>query len=46
MSYLETAFLLVSMGKWTTSYSERVYAQKKFYLNALVKLINVEDENK
>lgn len=32
VSYLEAAFLLVSMEKWTTSYSERVYAQKKFYL--------------
>lgn len=32
MSYLEAAFLLAPMEKWTTSYSERVYAQKKLYL--------------
>ncbi len=30
--YLEQAFLVSSLGKWTTSHSERVYAQKKLYL--------------
>jgi predicted AAA+ superfamily ATPase len=30
--YLESAFLVRRMEKWTTSYSEKVYAQKKIYL--------------
>jgi predicted AAA+ superfamily ATPase len=29
---LETAFLVMPVEKWTTSYSEKVYAQKKIYL--------------
>ena len=29
--YLESAFLVMRMEKWTTSYSEKVYAQKKIY---------------
>jgi len=32
ISYLEGAFLLQSIEKWTTSHSERIYAQKKVYL--------------
>ena len=32
ISYLETAFLVAMMEKWTTSHTERVYAQKKVYL--------------
>ena len=32
VSYLEVAYLAASMGKWTTSHSERVYSQKKLYL--------------
>lgn len=31
IGYLETAFLVKSVEKWTTSYSEKVYAYKKFY---------------
>jgi len=30
--YLESAFLVMPVEKWTTSYSEKVYAQKKVYL--------------
>lgn len=30
--YLEAAFLTASLTKWTTSHSDRVYAQKKLYL--------------
>ena len=30
--HLESAFLVWSMAKWTTSHTERVYAQKKIYL--------------
>jgi len=32
ISYLEAAFLLKSIEKWSTSHSERIYAQKKVYL--------------
>ncbi len=32
VGYLEAAYLAASMGKWTTSHSERVYSQKKLYL--------------
>ena len=32
ISYLESAFLVMPMEKWTTSYSEKVYAQRKVYL--------------
>lgn len=32
IAYLEMAFLVKPMEKWTTSFSERVYSQKKFYL--------------
>ena len=32
ITYLESAFLAMRMRKWTTSYSEKVYAQKKIYL--------------
>lgn len=32
LGHLESAFLLAPLTKWTTSHSERVYAQKKFYL--------------
>ena len=32
IGYLESAFLVMPMGKWTTSYSEKVYAPKKIYL--------------
>ncbi len=32
ISYLESAFLVALMGKWTTSFTEKVYAQKKVYL--------------
>lgn len=31
IGYLKTAFLVKSVEKWTTSYSEKVYAHKKFY---------------
>ena len=31
IGYLETAFLIMPLEKWTTSYSEKVYTQKKFY---------------
>ncbi len=30
--YLESAFLITLMEKWTTSYTEKVYTQKKVYL--------------
>lgn len=32
VGYLEMAFLVKSVEKWSTSYSERVYSQKKIYL--------------
>ncbi|MBM4270661.1 MAG: ATP-binding protein [Deltaproteobacteria bacterium] len=32
VSYLEEAFLLQSVEKWSASHSERIYAQKKIYL--------------
>lgn len=32
VGYLEAAYLTASLGKWTTSHSERVYSQKKLYL--------------
>jgi predicted AAA+ superfamily ATPase len=32
IGYLEMAFLVKPLEKWTTSYSERVYSQKKIYL--------------
>lgn len=32
VNYLESAFLLGRLEKWTTSFTERVYAQKKLYL--------------
>ena len=32
VGYLEMAFLVKPLEKWTTSYSERVYSQKKIYL--------------
>jgi len=32
LNYLELAFLVMPMEKWTTSYSEKVYAQRKVYL--------------
>lgn len=32
INYLESAFLVRPMEKWTTSHSEKVYAQKKIYL--------------
>ncbi len=32
ISYLESAFLVALMEKWTTSYTERIYASKKVYL--------------
>ena len=32
INYLESAFLVRPVEKWTTSYSEKVYAQKKVYL--------------
>ncbi|RPH52562.1 MAG: ATP-binding protein [Desulfobacteraceae bacterium] len=32
VGFLEMAFLVKPVGKWTTSYSERVYSQKKIYL--------------
>lgn len=32
ISYLETAFLVKPLEKWTTSHTEKVYAYKKFYL--------------
>lgn len=31
ISYLESAFLVSSLEKWTTSWSEKVYAAKKIY---------------
>ncbi len=31
IGYLESAFLIKPLTKWTTSHSDRVYAQKKFY---------------
>lgn len=31
VGYLETAFLVKVMGKWSTSYTERVYASRKIY---------------
>ena len=32
VGYLETAFLVKTVEKWTSSYSEKVYAPKKIYL--------------
>ncbi len=32
VGYLEMAFLVKPLEKWTTSYAEKVYAQKKIYL--------------
>ena len=32
VNYLEAAFLVKNVEKWTTSHTEKVYAQKKFYL--------------
>jgi predicted AAA+ superfamily ATPase len=32
VSYLEAAFLVKSVEKWTTSHTEKIYAQKKIYL--------------
>ncbi len=32
VGYLEAVYLSTSLAKWTTSHSERVYAQKKLYL--------------
>jgi hypothetical protein len=32
VNYLEAAFLVKSVEKWTTSHTERIYAQKKIYL--------------
>ena len=32
IGYLEVAFLVKPLEKWTTSWSEKVYAQKKIYL--------------
>jgi len=32
ISYLESAFLVSSLEKWTSSWSEKVYAAKKIYL--------------
>lgn len=32
IGYFESAFLVKSMGKWTSSYSEKIYASKKIYL--------------
>jgi len=32
IGYFESAFLVKSMEKWTTSYSEKIYAAKKIYL--------------
>lgn len=32
IGYFESAFLVKSMEKWTSSYSERIYAAKKIYL--------------
>lgn len=32
VGYLESAFLVKPLGKWSTSYKDRIYAQKKFYL--------------
>ncbi|HAW60292.1 MAG TPA: hypothetical protein DCW86_02320 [Actinobacteria bacterium] len=32
IGYFETAFLVKPMEKWTTSYTEKVYAAKKMYL--------------
>jgi predicted AAA+ superfamily ATPase len=32
IGYLESAFLVKALEKWTTSFSERVYAYRKYYL--------------
>lgn len=32
VNYLEAAFLVKSVEKWTTSHTEKIYAQKKIYL--------------
>ena len=32
IGYLESAFLVAALEKWTSSHSERVYAQRKLYL--------------
>jgi len=32
VNYLESAFLVAQLKKWTTSHTEKVYAQKKLYL--------------
>lgn len=32
IQYLESAFLVATLEKWTSSYTERVYSQKKIYL--------------
>jgi len=32
IGYFESAFLVKSMKKWTSSYSEKIYASKKIYL--------------
>ncbi len=32
VGYLETAFLVKTVEKWTTSYAEKIYAPKKIYL--------------
>jgi hypothetical protein len=32
IGYLESAFVILPLAKWTTSHSERVYAQRKLYL--------------
>jgi len=32
IGYFESAFLVKSMEKWTSSYSEKIYASKKIYL--------------
>lgn len=32
VGYLDSAFLVATMEKWSTSHSERIYAQKKLYL--------------
>jgi len=33
IGYLESAFLVKSLEKWTTSYSEKIYAYRKFYFH-------------
>lgn len=33
VDYLENVFLVRKLNKWTTSYSEKTYSQKKIYLN-------------